>query len=174
VVVLSSILAPTYWFVNYTATAPRMCQDCHTAIPELWKSSKGHPAAEARCIDCHHGKEPYSDEGCWTMHATDKVINENCIGCHQDMLRQVLAADATRPVKTSHRYHRAEGLDCIDCHRNCAHEMQQPGTNRPYKACCYDCHLREMAWGGWKGTCIRCHYVDIGGSPIEIEKFAAE
>ncbi|RLB05292.1 MAG: hypothetical protein DRG50_07445 [Deltaproteobacteria bacterium] len=152
------ILSPLFWFVHYTSSSPTICQECHSDVAFLWRGSKIHPTS-VHCVQCHKSK--ISSSRSPTMNAADEAINSNCIRCHRDIQDQVFAKQPTKPIRMSHRYHLMEGLVCTDCHRNITHDRNRPGTNRPLKVRCFTCHIREMRWGGWRGTCFRCHYVDF-------------
>ncbi len=152
-IIITTVISPLFWFVHYTSSSPSICQECHSDMALLWRGSKAHPPS-IHCVECHRSGSP-------TMNADREVINATCIGCHRDILDQVSDAKPTKPIRMSHRYHLEEGLGCTDCHINLTHDRDRPGTNRPLKARCFTCHMREMGWGGWRGTCFRCHYIDL-------------
>ncbi len=146
------LLLPILWLIQYSSSAPSVCVRCHREEGRLWRASRVHPV-KVGCEECHRGER--------TMDATPATLNAHCLRCHGEVRGQVWEALRTVPVKFSHRYHLQEGLVCTDCHRRIVHERSSPGTNRPLKADCLPCHLREMEWGEWRGACDRCHYIAL-------------
>ena len=92
------------------------------------------------------------------MDATAQGVSERCLGCHKEVLEQRWYQRPSMPVKMAHGEHLAEGMLCTDCHRGVVHEGVTPGTNRPKKADCSPCHLREMREGR---DCLHCHYITL-------------
>lgn len=116
---------------SYFSTDPRACVNCHVMQPEYdsWIKSSHHTAA--RCVDCHlpHAFVPKymakADNGYRHSMAftfgyrepiritprNERILHQNCLNCHQDMVHQLL------PSLTTDR----NAVNCVHCHAGVGH-----------------------------------------------------
>ena len=140
---------------RYSTRHETACRQCHPQIFQLWKESKGHPARDTSCFDCH--AEPHAvvpDE----YIADDDLTSKRCLECHEDVLEFGYMIKK-KIINFNHRQHIHEGSDCIDCHRSAGHEYMEDGTNRPTIRECQDCHYREFEGPPKNQKCLNCHEV---------------
>ncbi len=160
----------TAYLVRFSATQEIVCRQCHPELSELWRSSKGHPADQTRCFECHSPKPDLKPRG-WNVlrHfrdqlappeylADDELTSSRCLDCHNDVLFLGYKVKK-KVVRFNHRIHSMEGLDCIDCHRTAGHEYMMRGTNRATILECLNCHLREFEGPPRNQKCLNCHDV---------------
>jgi hypothetical protein len=138
-----------------TGRHERSCRQCHPEIYQLWKDSKGHPANQTSCFECHAGRHLLVPP---EYIADDDLTSETCRNCHEDVLDSGYQIKK-KIVKYNHRQHIHEGLDCVDCHRSSGHEYMTEGTNRPSIQHCQDCHFREFEGPPKNLKCLNCHEV---------------
>ncbi|MFB0532115.1 MAG: hypothetical protein ACETVU_00430, partial [Desulfatiglandales bacterium] len=63
------------YLVRYSATNELVCRQCHPEISELWRESKGHPADQTRCYECHsQGLEFIPKDWNAIKHARDQFV----------------------------------------------------------------------------------------------------
>jgi len=141
--------------VRYSGRHERSCRQCHPLIYQLWKDSKGHPAQETSCFECHANSHPMVPT---EYLADDSLTADRCLGCHEDIL-DIGYEIKKKIVKFNHRQHIHEGMDCVDCHRSAGHEYMTDGTNRPSILQCQDCHFREFEGPPKNQKCLNCHDV---------------
>lgn len=117
----------------YFSNRPEACANCHIMRDHLdsWQKSSHH--TRATCNDCHtpHAWIPKlitkADNGwrhsvAFTMHTyhdplriigrNAQRVEHNCVGCHRELVSEILAAD-----DAGH----ARGLSCIHCHEDVGH-----------------------------------------------------
>ncbi len=113
--------------LSYFSNDPRSCTNCHVMNDQYdgWLKSSHH--AVATCNDCHtpHGLLPklatkaengYRHSKGFTLQdfpepiriraRNRQVLNHNCLGCHQELVNEVVAAHG----------HDETRFDCIRCH----------------------------------------------------------
>jgi hypothetical protein len=170
IIILTGGVSLTAFLVRYSATNEAGCRRCHPEHAEMWINSKGHPAEETSCSECHsRGLEIIPKDWNIIKHARDQlappeyladdgVTSQRCLDCHQDVLN--LGYEVKKKiVKFTHRYHLGEGLDCVDCHRTATHEYIKNSTNRPSISECLACHLKELQGPPKIQKCLNCHDV---------------
>lgn len=158
------------YFVRYSATNELVCRQCHPEFSELWRNSKGHPANQTRCYECHSRGLKSIPEG-WNLFrhardqlappeylADDELTSQRCLDCHEDVLSFGYKVKK-KVIQFNHRYHWSEGLSCMDCHRTAGHEYIKGGTNRPTILECLECHLKEFEGPPKNQKCLNCHDV---------------
>ena len=158
------------FIVRYSATDERVCGQCHPQLVELWKESKGHPAEQTKCHDCHSEGHRIMPED-WNLikHARDQLVppeyladdrltSQRCLDCHEVVLDLGYMVKK-ETLKYNHRLHYAEGLVCVGCHRSAGHEYLSDGTNRPSVSECLECHRREFEGPPKSQKCLNCHDV---------------
>lgn len=158
------------YLVRYSATNELVCRQCHPEISELWRESKGHPADQTRCYECHSQGFEFAPKD-WNAikHARDQLVppeyladdeltSQRCLECHKDVLNLGYKVKK-KVIKFNHRIHFGEGLNCVDCHRAAGHEYMEGGTNRPSVTECLECHLREFEGPPKNQKCLNCHDV---------------
>ena len=115
---------------QYLGSDPATCNNCHVMDAEYEGWAHGPHALRAACIDCHaphafipkyivkaqsgindlyHFALGLVPEQIHAKPATDRIIQANCIRCHQETVSMVAESQAD-----SGRY-------CFDCHRTVAH-----------------------------------------------------
>lgn len=160
----------TAYLVRYSATNELVCRQCHPELSDLWKKSKGHPADQTRCYECHSRGFKFMPKG-WNLlkHARDQIVppeyladdeltSQRCLDCHEDILDLGYKVKK-KVINFNHRFHWGEGLDCVDCHRTAVHEYMTDGTNRPTIWECLECHIREFEGPPKNQKCLNCHDV---------------
>lgn len=118
--------------LSYFSTDPTACVNCHIMQPQYdsWQKASHHTTAV--CVDCHlpesfipkyiakaengwrHGKlfttqnfrEPIEIQA-----AGSRILQENCVRCHGDLVHPMLAVSAP-----SGRSEPAGGMHCVHCH----------------------------------------------------------
>lgn len=116
---------------SYLSNDPRACVNCHVMRDQYDAWQKGSHHAAATCNDCHvphdlvgkyatklehgyrHSKgftfqdfhEPIQIKG-----SSRAVVAENCLRCHQALVREVVSAHGADEV-----------ADCLRCHSNVGH-----------------------------------------------------
>lgn len=156
--------------IKYSATSERVCGQCHPDLIPLWRESKGHPAKQTRCYECHSWGMRVLPEG-WNLfrHARDQLVppqyladddltSQRCLECHEDILGFGYSYKK-EIIKFDHRFHMTEWLDCVDCHRSSGHEYMNEGTNRPTISECLECHRKEFEGPPKNQMCLNCHGV---------------
>jgi cytochrome c nitrite reductase small subunit len=134
---------------SYLSDKPEACINCHVMTPQYitWRNSSH--ARVATCNDCHAPQDNFikklyfkaSDglrhSAVFTFrlepqviqikNAGKKVVQENCIRCHQNLI------DQTNLIKVSYTKfpHNKEKL-CWDCHRETPHGKVNSLASTPY------------------------------------------
>ena len=129
--------AGTYTFYyaegrSYMTNDPQMCVNCHVMRDhyDAWQKASHH--ARATCNDCHIPHDflgkwvVKSENGFWHSYGftrqnfhepimirerNSRVLENNCIECHQEMVDAITAARPDPPG----------GWNCIHCHRAVGH-----------------------------------------------------
>ena len=169
IIVLGGGLGVAY-LVRYSSTNEKGCARCHPEQLDLWSKSKGHPAAETSCFQCHSkGLEIIPKQWNIIKHTRDQLVppeyladdvltTQRCLDCHPEVLDLGYKAKK-KVINFTHRYHFGEGLICVDCHRTTGHEYLTGGTNRPSISECLECHQREFEGPPKSQKCLNCHDV---------------
>lgn len=158
------------YFVHYSATNERVCEQCHKEIIALWKKSKGHPHDKTRCYECHSNSHNIIPDN-WNIFkhardliappeylADDTLTSQRCLECHDDILDWKYKVKK-KVINFTHRYHYDEFLECVDCHRTAGHDYMADSTNRPSVTECLDCHIKEFEGPPKSWKCLNCHDV---------------
>jgi len=118
--------------LSYLSTDPQACANCHIMNPQLdsWQKASHHTVA--RCVDCHlpadfiakyiakaengyHHSKGFTlqdfDEPIWIKPGNAKILQENCVRCHADLLHDQLAGATTD----------ADAIQCVHCHSDVGH-----------------------------------------------------
>lgn len=118
--------------LSYFSTDPAACANCHIMQPQYdsWQKSSHH--AVASCVDCHlphtffakyiakaengyhHSKGfTFQDfhEPIMIKEKNAKILQANCIDCHQQMVHELVPAATTGP----------EAVSCVHCHQDVGH-----------------------------------------------------
>jgi cytochrome c nitrite reductase small subunit len=119
--------------ISYFSTDPSSCTNCHVMQPhfDTWLKSSHH--AVATCVDCHlptdfpHNLIAKADNGfnhSWAFTFQNfhepiqiksrnaRILQNNCLRCHADLVHQMLAFVPGDPV---------EAVDCMRCHDDVGH-----------------------------------------------------
>jgi cytochrome c nitrite reductase small subunit len=118
--------------LSYLSTDPTACTNCHIMQPyfDSWQKASHHTVA--RCVDCHlpHSFVPKyiakADNGfnhSWAFTFQDfhepiqikrrnlKIVQDNCLSCHGDMVHELVAGATTA----------GDAVSCIHCHSDVGH-----------------------------------------------------
>lgn len=118
--------------LSYLSNDPRACVNCHIMREQYdgWQKASHH--AHATCNDCHVPHDPvgkwltkasngyHHSEGFTLQNfhepiqikaASSKVLQDNCIYCHKDFVREI----------TAHRVAGEDSFNCVRCHDNVGH-----------------------------------------------------
>jgi len=118
--------------LSYFSTDPKACANCHIMNPQYdsWQKSSHHGVAT--CVDCHlphtffakymakaengyhHSKgftlqdfhEPIMIKG-----KNQRILQHNCVECHDDMVHELFRRDDTDP----------DAVSCVHCHASVGH-----------------------------------------------------
>jgi cytochrome c nitrite reductase small subunit len=123
---------------SYLSDDPRACLNCHIMAPQFATWQRGSHARVATCNDCHvphdnifrkyffKAKDGSRHAFMFTFHLEPqvirvhepgiRVIQENCMHCHEDVLH-----DTRLSVATGEMALHGEGKLCWDCHRETPH-----------------------------------------------------
>jgi cytochrome c nitrite reductase small subunit len=117
--------------LSYLSSDPKACVNCHVMREHYdgWQKASHHAAA--RCVDCHLPDETLpkllakAENGFWhskgftlqdfhepiRIHAKNsKILQTNCVRCHQDVVCELIQPEAADP-----------GISCVRCHRQVGH-----------------------------------------------------
>ncbi len=117
---------------SYLSDDPRACVNCHVMRQHYdgWQKASHH--AVATCNDCHLPREfvprylTKAENGFWHSKGftlqdfhepirirpgNARVLRDNCIRCHQEMVSEILA----------HGSRDSDRLDCVRCHDRVGH-----------------------------------------------------
>jgi len=118
--------------LSYLSTDPKACVNCHIMRSQYdsWQKSSHHTAA--KCVDCHlpHGfiekyvaktENGYHHSKGFTLQdfhepimikqKNSQILQENCLACHEDMVRELVAGATWDP----------DSVRCVHCHRAVGH-----------------------------------------------------
>jgi cytochrome c nitrite reductase small subunit len=118
--------------LSYLSSDPRACVNCHImrAQYDSWQKASHHGVAA--CVDCHlphdfigkylakanngwHHSKGFTlqnfHEPIMITPKNAKILQANCLNCHQDMVHN-LVAGATRA---------ADAVSCVHCHQSVGH-----------------------------------------------------
>ncbi|MBN1586210.1 MAG: cytochrome c nitrite reductase small subunit [Candidatus Omnitrophica bacterium] len=118
--------------LSYLSKDPKACMNCHIMQSQFdsWQKASHHTVAT--CVDCHlpHAFIPKwmakADNGFWhskgftlqdfhepifIRERNQKVLYENCLSCHFDMVHDLLLS-----AKSDE-----DALNCVHCHRSVGH-----------------------------------------------------
>jgi cytochrome c nitrite reductase small subunit len=118
--------------LSYLSTDPTACTNCHIMQPyfDSWQKASHHTVA--KCVDCHlpHSFVPKyiakADNGfnhSWAFTFQDfhepiqikrrnlKIVQDNCLSCHGDMVHELVAGATTA----------GDAVSCIHCHSDVGH-----------------------------------------------------
>ena len=137
--ILLGILAGTGAFTfkyaegfSYFSTDPKACANCHIMTPQYdsWQKSSHHTVAG--CVDCHlphtffakymakaengyHHSKGFTlqdfHEPIMIKEKNSRILQHNCVSCHEDMVHEVFKRDITDP----------DAVSCIHCHASVGH-----------------------------------------------------
>jgi cytochrome c nitrite reductase small subunit len=117
---------------SYFSTNPASCANCHIMQPQYdsWQKAGHHTVAT--CVDCHlpHDFVPKyiakADNGFWHSYGftfqnfhepiqikprNRRIVQANCISCHEDMVHELVAGATTD----------ADAVSCVHCHADVGH-----------------------------------------------------
>ena len=117
---------------SYFSADPKACVNCHIMTPQYdsWRKSSHH--AVAACVDCHlphtflakymaKAENGYHHSKGFTLQnfhepimindRNRRILQKNCIACHEDMVDEMFRRDITNP----------DAVDCIHCHATVGH-----------------------------------------------------
>jgi cytochrome c nitrite reductase small subunit len=117
---------------SYFSTDPKACMNCHIMTPQFdsWQKSSHHTSAN--CVDCHlphtfvakyiakaengyHHSKAFTTqnfhEPIMIKEKNSRILQHNCVECHQDMVHGLFREDITNP----------DAVSCIHCHASVGH-----------------------------------------------------
>lgn len=117
---------------SYFSADPRACVNCHIMTPQYdsWQKSSHH--AVASCVDCHlphtffakykaKAENGYHHSKGFTLQdfhepimikkKNQRILQHNCVECHEDMVHELFRRDVTNP----------DAVSCIHCHASAGH-----------------------------------------------------
>ena len=117
---------------SYFSNDPRACVNCHVMREHYdgWQKASHH--AVATCNDCHVPHDFFrkylskAENGFWHSKGftlqdfhepirikphNSRILQENCIACHQDLVDEIVA----------HAVPRQTGSSCVHCHASVGH-----------------------------------------------------
>jgi cytochrome c nitrite reductase small subunit len=117
---------------SYLSKDPRACANCHIMQSQYdsWQKASHHTVAT--CVDCHlpHdfiGKyiakmeNGYRHSKAFTLQnfhepiqmtaKNRRILQANCVDCHQDMVHELFVATAAGP----------DAVSCVQCHQTAGH-----------------------------------------------------
>jgi len=118
--------------LSYFSSDPRACVNCHIMRPqfEAWQKSSHH--AVAGCVDCHlpvalgpkllakasngwHHSKGFTlevfHEPILIKAGNSRILQENCLRCHEDMVHDLVAGATTD----------RDAPSCVHCHAGVGH-----------------------------------------------------
>jgi cytochrome c nitrite reductase small subunit len=117
---------------SYFSTNPAGCANCHVMQPQYdsWQKASHHTVA--KCVDCHLPHDfvgkylAKADNGFWHSYGftfqnfhepiqmrqvNHRVLQNNCMSCHQDMVHNLVAGSTTDQ----------DAVSCVHCHADVGH-----------------------------------------------------
>jgi cytochrome c nitrite reductase small subunit len=135
--------------VSYLSDKPETCVNCHIMAPEYATWSHSSHREVAHCNDCHvphnnvfnkyyfKAKDGMRHAYVFTMRnepqsifineAGKKVVQQNCLRCHNDLVQNDKVLAYTHSFKDSF-----SGRPCWDCHRETPHGRVHSLSSVPY------------------------------------------
>ena len=118
--------------LSYFSADPAACVNCHIMTPQYdsWQKSSHHTAAT--CVDCHlphdfigkymakaengyHHSVGFTfqnfDEPIMIKEKNGRILQRNCVGCHEDMVYELFRGNVEDP----------DAVSCIHCHASVGH-----------------------------------------------------
>ncbi len=118
--------------LSYFSTDPKACVNCHIMTPQYdsWQKSSHHTVAT--CVDCHlphtfffkymakaengyHHSKGFTlqdfHEPIMIKEKNSRILQRNCVQCHEDMVYELFRRDVTDP----------DAVSCIHCHASAGH-----------------------------------------------------
>ena len=118
--------------LSYFSTDPKACVNCHIMTPQYdsWQKSSHHTVAT--CVDCHlphtffakymakaengyHHSKGFTlqdfHEPIMIKEKNERILQHNCVECHEDMVHELFRGDITNP----------DAVSCIHCHASAGH-----------------------------------------------------
>lgn len=131
---------------SYLSDDPKACVNCHIMrdVYESWEKSSHH--AVAKCVTCHL---PHDFVGKWLakarsgfnhstaftlqnfeepirIHPSDAlIVEENCIGCHQNTVGGLLRAHSTEVSRANGQANQTDMIGCSKCHASVGHAQRR-------------------------------------------------
>ncbi|MBN2821877.1 MAG: hypothetical protein JXR33_01605 [Coriobacteriia bacterium] len=152
------------------STSDAACAGCHFTEQAVESHAEGSHA-DVPCRRCHVGPGAARSilariEGAGNAMAyltgtadigpaSARVVNEACVSCHEDAIREVTLA---RGIRMRHEDVLGIGHACIDCHNTEGHGVAVRRAVYPRMSLCISCHDDERE----TATCATCHSEDIG------------
>lgn len=117
---------------SYFSTDPKACVNCHIMGSEYDSWSKSSHHAVAKCVDCHlphdlvgkyiaKGENGLNHSMAFTFQnfhepiqitpKNARILQDNCLNCHQDMVHQLVAGVTTD----------RDAVKCVHCHADVGH-----------------------------------------------------
>jgi cytochrome c nitrite reductase small subunit len=102
--------------LSYFSTDPKACTNCHIMRSQFDSWQKGSHHAAAKCVDCHlphgffgkwlaKGENGYFHSKAFTLQdfhepiaikpRNGRILQENCVGCHADMVSALVHGSTT-------------------------------------------------------------------------------
>lgn len=118
--------------LSYFSTDPKACVNCHIMRDEYDSWTKASHHAVAKCVDCHlpHAFIPkyiakaengYHHSMGFTLQnfhepiqikpKNSRILQDNCLNCHQDMVHAMVAGMTTDK----------DAVSCVHCHASVGH-----------------------------------------------------
>jgi len=156
VILISGLVAGLFLYLayisrvaSYLSDDPSTCMNCHIMAPQHATWSHSSHREKTNCNDCHvphnnvfnkyffKAKDGIRHATIFTLRKEpqvifikeegQKVVQENCIRCHMDLLR-----DDKLHHYTSLYQHERTGRPCWDCHRETPHGRVNSISSVPY------------------------------------------
>lgn len=128
--------------LSYLSADPRACVNCHIMIPQYdsWQKASHHNAA--KCVECHlpdsfipkyiaKAENGYHHSLGFTLQnfhepimikpKNSRVLQHNCVRCHQDMVYEMFNRNLTNP----------DAISCVHCHATVGHGEPPTGIGAP-------------------------------------------
>lgn len=135
--------------ISYLGDDPATCVNCHIMAPEYTTWLHGSHGRGATCNDCHVPHDSLfrkywfkAQDGLrhaaiftlrmepqviWAREGSDQVIAENCLRCHGNRMRTILA-----PTLTMQGVRHVEERPCWTCHRETPHGRVHSLASTPH------------------------------------------
>lgn len=135
--------------VSYLSDKPETCINCHIMMPQYATWQHSSHRENASCNDCHvphdnvfnkyyfKAKDGLRHAGMFTLRlepqvifiheAGKKVVHDNCIRCHSELL-----TDSKLNTQTRFKHHDKSERECWECHREVPHGRVNSLSSVPY------------------------------------------